>query len=142
MNHFTCTKNHLVRANRAGRMFRRSSSAFLLQSNHCMLITPDAHLLKLCQDSSSGGDLPASLGITIVIKCTPVSNLSLLQCSYINLSQADRDLCSSILCCRRLSLPRSGHGLFVMQAVGTCRSSHSLQTPGDSTPTVTCFLGP
>lgn len=76
LNHFAYTNNHLVRANRDGRMLRRSPSAFLLQSNHCMLIIPYAHLLKLYQKCD--GDLTTSLGIIIVIKCTPVSNLSWL----------------------------------------------------------------
>ena len=109
-------------------MFRRSSSAFLPQSNHCTLIIPDARLLKLCQKSSSDGDLTTSLGITIVIKCTPVSNLSLLQCSSITLclSQTQtRSFPSSlqqyfVLLQALILPPDSGHELFVMAGTGTC----------------------
>ena len=50
-----------------------------------MLITFDAHLLKLCQKSASDGYLTTPPGVTIGIKCTPVSNLGLLQCSSITL---------------------------------------------------------
>lgn len=132
-------------------MFRRSSSIFLLQSNHCTLITPDAHLLKFCPKSSSDGDFTASLGVTIAIECTPVSNLSLLQCSLVTfcLSQTEtRPFPFSLQQYFALSQafilpcpqPHSGHELFIVQGVGTCQSSHSLQTPGDSTPTITSFF--
>lgn len=65
-----CRISCLIRANRSGKMFRRSSGAFLLQSNHCTLGTTDALLLKLSQKSSSD-NLATSLGLIIVIKGTP-----------------------------------------------------------------------
>ena len=123
LSHLTCTKNHSIRANRAAKMFRRSSSAFPSQSNHCTLITSDAHLLNLCQKSSSDGDLTASLDIAIVIKFIPVFDLSPLQ--FLSITLCPREIETNsfpsslqqhfALSQALLLPPRSGHQLFMMQ---------------------------
>lgn len=106
------------------------------------------HVCSNCQKSSSDGDLTISLGITIVTKRTQVSNLSLLQCSSITLCLSQTEtrsfLFAAIFCTVAGSylVPCSGCELFVMLGTGTCWSSHSLQTPSDSAPTVTWFPSP
>lgn len=123
---WACRVSCLIRANRPGKMFRRSSGAFLLQSNHCTLGITDVSLLKLSQKSSSD-NLATSLGLIIVIKGTPWPVV--VCCStYPLFIVSDRQnpdhsfpLYSSILDrCRLLSCASPAAAVSSLQCMGIC----------------------